>query len=179
MATLENLQQTLYQHQHSGSDFTQPLRNLDFQQIGRTVLSSAATSISVTIPPKRFLRILITWGAKSGASDDYLRFNSDSGTNYTTTTGTSQGQIDIRNGANSALGGFSIIEVGNNLPSLVKPAFIHSVNRITSAGTAISSNALFAVWVNTLNQITTVTLTSSNAETYPANTELIVYGSKE
>ena len=175
---LNNLEQLLRQHQHNGADFTSLLRSQDLQQLGKITLAVAATSISLSIPTKQYLRIILSWGAKSGASDDYLRFNSDGGANYTTTTGVSQTQIDIRNGANSALGGFSAIEVFN-LPTLVKPAFLHTVNRITAAGTAISSYALFASWVNTSANITSVSLTSSNAQTYPVGTSLLVLSSKE
>lgn len=182
MSDLENrisqLEFNLSRHQHSGADFTEKLRSQDLQQLGKIVLAGAATSMSLTISVKQYLRIIIQWGAKSGVSDDYLRFNADSGSNYTTTTGISQAQIDIRNGANSALGGFSVIEVFN-LSTIVKPVFLHTVNRITSAGTAISSYALFACWVNTAAFLTSVSLTSSNASTYPSSTSLIVLGSKE
>jgi len=180
--SLENriarLEQNLRQHQHTGLD-SERLRSLDMQEIGKNILASAQTTFSINIPPKRFLRILISCGAKSGSSDDYLRFNADSGNNYTTTTGVSQGQIDLRNGANSALGFFSIIEIANNLSTLVKPAFIHTVNRITSAGTAISSYELFASWVNSDAFISSVSLTSSGAATYPSGSRIIIIGSRE
>jgi hypothetical protein len=179
MASLTELEQVLYSHKHTGSDFTQPLNNLDMQVVGKVVLATASTNFSIAFAPKQFLRIIVQWGAKSGSSDDYLRFNGDSGSNYTTTTGTSQAQIDLRNGANSALGAFSIIEVSNNLSSLVKPAFIHTVNRITSAGTAISSFALFASWVNTSAFLTSVSLTSSGVATYPAGSSITVFTTKE
>lgn len=175
---INQLEQLFRQHQHNGADFSERLRGQDLQQLGKIVLASAAASISLTIPVKQYLKIIIQWGAKSGVSDDYLRFNSDSAANYTTTTGISQTQIDLRNGANSALGGFSIIEVFN-LSSLVKPIFLHTVNRITAAGTAISSYALFASWVNTAAFITTIGLISSNAQTYPANSSILILGSKE
>ena len=103
---INNIEQLLRQHQHNGADFTEQLRGQDLQQLGKIVLAAAAASISLTIPVKQYLKIIISWGAKSGASDDYLRFNSDSAANYTTTTGVSQAQIDLRNGANLALGGF-------------------------------------------------------------------------
>ena len=172
------LEYAMSQHQHNGLE-SASLRSQDWQQVGLLVLPAAATSISVTIPAKRFLKIILSWGAKSGVSEDYLRFNSDSGNNYTTTTGVSQGQIDIRNAANSALGGFSIIEVANNVPGIVKPVFIRTVNRITSAGTAISSYQLFACWVNTALPITTIGLISSNTQTYPADSLLLCLASKE
>ena len=175
---IAHLEQILRSHQHDGLS-SDPLRNQDLQQIGKIVLGVAATSLSIAIPPRRYLRVLIACGAKSGASDDYLRFNADSGSNYTTTTGVSQAQIDIRNTANSALGFFSIIEIANKLSTLVKPCFLHTVNRITSAATAISSYALFASWVNTTAFINAVSLTSSGAATYPVGTELLVFGNKQ
>lgn len=175
---IAQLEYSMAMHQHRGVD-SAFLRHQDWQQIGQLVLPAAATSISVTIPAKRFLKVILSWGAKSGASNDLLRFNSDSGANYTTTTGVSQTEIDIKNAANSILGGFSIIEIANNLSSIVKPVFIHTVNRITGAGTAIGSYQLFACWVNTAAFITTIALSSSNTETYPANSILTVLSSKE
>lgn len=176
---INQLEQLMRTHQHASFDTTAPLRFQDTQQIGKAVLASASTSLSLSIPPKQLIRIFIQWGAKSGTSDDYLRFNADSGNNYTTTTGVSQAQIDIRNGANSALGAFSVIEIVNNISTQVKPVFIHTVNRITSAGTAISSYELFAVWVNTASFITSISLTSSGAATYPSGTSIIVLSSRE
>src|SRR3990167_7477644 len=175
---INNMEQLLRQHQHNGADFTEQLRGQDLQQLGKIILAAAAASISLTIPVKQYLKIIISWGAKSGASNDYLRFNSDSAANYTTTTGVSQSQIDLRNGANSALGGFSIIEIFN-VSSLVKPVFIHTINRITAAGTAISSYALFASWVNTSDLITTIGVISSNAQTYPSDSSILILSSKE
>lgn len=175
---INNIEQSLAQHQHNGIDLTSKLRSQDLQQLSKTTLAVAAASISVSFPAKQYLKIIIQFGAKSGASDDYLRFNSDSGANYTTTTGVSQSQIDIRNGANSALGAFSIIEIFN-LSTLVKPVLIHTVNRITAAGTVISSYTLFASWVNTSVPVTSLSLTSSNASTYPSLSSLIVIGSRD
>lgn len=181
---LSELELLFKSHQHTGGDFTQTLRNQDLQQIGRTVLVAAATSISVTVPLKRFIRILISFGAKSGASDDNLTFNGDTGSNYTFivsggTARTSQAEIDIRDAANSALGGFAIIEIANNLPTIVKPFVVHVVDRITNAGTAQTSFQIFGTWVNTANQISTITLTSSNSETYPVNSEIVILSTKQ
>ena len=181
---INQLEQLFRQHQHNGADFSERLRGQDLQQLGKIVLASAAASISLTIPVKQFLRILIQFGVKSGASDDYLRFNADSGSNYTFinsggTARTSQGQIDIRDGLNSALGGFMVIDVLNNLSSLVKPIVIQTVNRIVAAGTAQTFYQIFGTWVNTTAFITTIGLISSNTQTYPANSSIIVLSTKE
>ena len=180
---LNQLELLLKTHQHTGADFTQVLRNQDFQQLGKIELLAAATSMSITIPPRVFLRVLIQFGAKSGVSDDYLTFNSDSGSNYTFinsggTARTSQAQIDIRDGLNSALGGFCVIDIANYLSSIVKPIVVHTTNRITSAATSQTFYQIFGNWVNTANQITTIKLASSNSQTYPVNSSLLVLGSK-
>ena len=148
-------------------------------------MSAAAASIRVDIPNKQFLRILISWGAKSGASDDYLRFNNVStGTPYTFilrggTARTSQNQIDIRDGANLALGGFAVVDVVNNLSTLVKSVIIHTVDRITGAATAQTFYDIFGTFVNTTAFITRVDLISSDADTYPASSSILVLSSKE
>lgn len=180
---IRQLELLMSQHQHHGVD-SASLRSQDWQQIGKTVLASAATSIRADIPNKQFVRILISWGAKSGASDDYLRFNNDSGSNYTFinsggTARTSQAQLDLRDGLNSALGGFAIIDVLNNLSGTVKVVVIHTVNRITSAATAQTFYQIFGSWVNTSAFITRLDLISSGVATYPTNSSILVLSSKE
>ena len=182
--SLKQIEKILATHQHSGGDGTERLRNQDLQQIGKTVLVSATTSMRIDIPPKQFLRILIQWGAKSGSSNDFLRFNNDSGNNYSFieaggTARTSQGQIDVRDALNSALGGFSVIDVANNLSTIVKSVVAHTVNRITSAGTAQTFNQIFGTWVQTTDFITRIDLVSSGAATYPVGSSILIFGSKE
>lgn len=179
------LQKLLYEHQHSAADLTSKLRNQDWQQIGKSVLSGVAASIRVDIPQKQFLKILISAGAKSGASDDYLRFNNVStGTPYTFinsggTARTSQNQIDLRDGLNSALGFFAVIDVINNLSTLEKSISAQVVNRIAAAGTAQSLYQIFGTWVNTDAFISRIDLVSSGAATYPANSQILVLSSRE
>ncbi len=53
-----------------------------YQELGRTTLSSTSDSIDVTgLDAKPYLMILASV-LPSGNIDGYLRFNSDSGTNY-------------------------------------------------------------------------------------------------
>lgn len=180
---VNQLELLLKTHQHRGPD-SAVLRFQDFQQLGKIELTAAATSLSIAVPVKQFLLILIQWGAKSGASDDYLRFNADSGSNYTfidagVAARTSQGQIDLRDALNSALGGFSVIHVTNYLSTAPKPVVAHTVNRIAAASTAQTFAQIFGTWVNTTNQINTISLSSSNAQTYPTGSSILVLGSKE
>ena len=117
--TIEQIEKILLSHQHQGSDLTQQIALLDWKELGRTELAVAATSIILDlIPSRRYLRVFIQHGAKSGASDNYLRFNNvSSGTPYTfieevnNVARTSQNQIDLTDGDNSAVGQFIIIDI--------------------------------------------------------------------
>src|SRR3990167_880027 len=106
--SLEQLSQKVHEleflvknHQHDGLS-SQKLRNQYFNLIARTSLGVAGTSVTLDgIPAKRFLRVLIEHSAKSGNGNNYLRFNNDSGNNYTFiengngTARVSQGQFDL------------------------------------------------------------------------------------
>lgn len=181
---IEDLDKRFRLHNHSTSDTTTTLPAFDWTLLGKFVLPVAATTLTLTnFRPKQFLRIYIQWGAKSGASDDYLRFNNNSGSNYTFidsggTARTSQTRIDLRDGANSALGAFSVIDIVN-IANLVKSLSVHTINRITAAGTAQTFYQIFGTFVNTSAQINRLDLVSSNTETYPANSSVTVFGSKE
>ncbi len=181
---LEQIDFILKTHTHSGEDFTTKLRNQDFNLIARTSLSAAATSIILdNIPTKKFLRILIAHDAKSGNGNSLLRFNNDSGNNYTFiedgngTARTSQSSIDLIDGVNNSLGYFYIIDV-INVFNLVKAVSAHSVARITSAGTAQTRHRIHGTWVNITSQITRIDLVAS-ANNLPANTSIDVFGSSE
>src|SRR3990167_3232677 len=155
---LQEARETLRSHQHDGVD-SEILRNIDFNLIARTSLGAAATSIILDgIPPRKFLRILIAHGAKSGNGNSLLRFNNDSAGNYTfieNGTGTarvSQTSIDLIDGANNSLGYFYVIDIVN-VSNLVKAVHVDSIARITSAGTAQTRHRIYGTWVNTTAQI--------------------------
>jgi hypothetical protein len=180
---LQALEYAMKMHQHTGAD-SASLRSQDFQQIGKIVLSAAASSMNITIPPKKSLKIYIQWGSKSGASKNYLRFNGNSGNVYTyinsgSVAVTSAAQIDLRNDSASALGGFAEIEVVNNLSTLVNSVTLRMTDRITSAATIQTFFQIFGTFVDTSNFITSVALVSSSAETFPSGSSILVLGSKE
>lgn len=183
MASLSEIEQILATHQHDGT-FTQKLRNQNFNIIARTSLPAAATSVTLDgVPPRKFLRVLIEHDAKSGNGDNYLRFNNDSGSNYTFiengngTARTSQGQIDLIDGANNSLGYFYIIDIVN-VYDIEKAIHADSIARITAAGTAQTRHRIYGTWVNTTAQITRIDLIAS-ANNLPANTAIHVFGSAE
>ena len=180
---IRNIEQILRGHQHDGIG-TDKLRNQDFNLIARTSLPATATSIVLDgIPAKKFLRVLIEHSAKSGAGNNFLRFNNDSAGNYTfiengnNTARASQTEIDLIDGANNSLGYFYIIDIVNVF-NLVKSVHAQSVARITGAGTAQTRHRIYGTWVNTTANITRIDLVAS-ANNLPAGTTISVFGSRE
>mgnify|MGYP007031186021 CR=1 FL=1 len=181
---IDQLKQIVFSHQHAGFDFTEKLRTQDFNLIAQTSLPAAATSIILDgIPPRIFLRILIEHDAKSGNGNNFLRFNNDSGANYTfiengnNTARTSRTEIDLIDAANNSLGYLHIIDVVN-IYNLVKAVHADSIARITAASTAQTRHRTTGTWVSTTASITRVDLVAS-ASNLPAGTSIRVYGSKD
>ncbi len=152
-----------------------------WEELGRTILGSAADTISVAISARKYLRIEATV-ANSGVITPVIRFNSDSGTNYAlrytnnNTTGGSVTSLDyIGSLANSANPARINAEV-SNISSTQK--FVHAlgVSGSTSAGTAPEYFEIYGKWVNTSSQITTVSLVNIGAGDFATGTELIVRG---
>lgn len=169
-------------HQHSGYDGSQRIALLDWKEIGRTELAVAATSLTLlNLSARRFMRALIQFDAKSGASDNYIRFNGDSAANYTfiddinAIARTSQAQIDISDGANVADGYFVIMDIVN-VSGLVKCTDVVSIRRITAASTVQTRSRVAGTWINTSAAINRIDLISSNTQTYPIGTQMVVYG---
>src|SRR3990167_5361993 len=81
---IDNIRGTLFNHTHTGADFTQKLRNQDFNLIARNTLSAEGTTLTVTgISPKKFLRVYVEYGARSGNGNVFLRCNNVSSASYT------------------------------------------------------------------------------------------------
>lgn len=179
---IDDLELRFQSHQHTGYDGSQRLALLDWKLIARNTLAVAATSLVMDlIPSKSFMRVFIQYGAKTGSSNNYIRFNNDSGSNYTfieettATARTSRTEIDLIDAASNALGYFHIIDIVN-YPSLVKSITAESIARITSAATAQSHLTVEGTWVNTTAAITRIDLISSGVATFPVGTSIAVFG---
>ncbi len=182
---ISQLEQIVKTHQHTSGDFTQKLRNQDFNLVARNSLSSAASSLTLEgISAKKFLRVLIEHDAKSGNGNNYLRFNNVStGTVYTFIENgngvarASQNQIDLIDGNNDSLGYFYIIDIVN-VHNLVNSIHSEAIARITSASTAQSRLRETGSFVNTSSHITRMDLVASSGN-FPAGTSISVFGSSE
>lgn len=156
-----------------------------FLEIGRTTLVSSASSISVqSLPAFKYLRIRAIVSATGGTIGPALRFNNDSGNNYTRraslnggadATQTSSAQSSSGGGSSSdMLINLNISNVQNK-EKLIDGS--HVDNSTTGAGTTNGRLLWTGKWVNTSTQINRIDLTNGGTGSYAAGSELIVEGS--
>lgn len=153
-----------------------------WEELGRTTLSGAASSISLTgLSAKKYIRIIVVL-LPSGNITGTLRFNNDSGNNYAY-------RYSDNGAADSTLVNNSSIYVdasGNNAKLAVLDIVnISATEKIVTGldaeqGTAGAGNApvrriAAGKWANTSSQITRVDI-ATGANNFAAGSELIVLG---
>lgn len=154
-----------------------------YPEIGRTILSVAGTSITVSgLPARKYLRIIMYLIDSAAANQASLRFNADSGNNYAfrvstngaaDTTGTSQSSIPVDAGGNTAPC-LIVVDV-INVAAREKIVRGSSVDRGTAgAGNAPNKRDGMGKWANTADLISTVSVTSAN--NYAIGSEVVVLG---
>lgn len=155
-----------------------------WEELARTTLTSAGNStISVTsIPTKKYMKVLVfTQGV--GTITQVMRFNNDSGSNYTRryaqngaadVSDVSQTSISLTSGDtnNPTLAEFFIL----NISSIEKIVYGSLVIGNTGAGNAINKLEYGAKWVNTSSNINRIDIINSNTGTYAVGSEVIVLG---
>lgn len=155
-----------------------------WEEIGRTTLAVAGDTISVTsLPSRRFLKIIYTLIPTGGTATAGLRFNADSGNNYSygrnidgaaISTGTSTGSIEPFAGKSTIV--FGVLDVVN-ISDQEKVVTGQSVTAGTAgAGNAISTTELGAKWVNTSSVISAVSLNNGGTGDYAIGSEAVVLG---
>lgn len=181
---------------HDGSGFASaaiPSSALNFggagagiwwEEIGRTTLGTAGTTIDVSgLPGRNYLTILVHAVATGGNIDSTLTFNNDTGSNYafryspnygTETASVSQTGIPIESGSEDNHH-FTSIPI-ENFATLEK---IYSFCNIRAATAGASTNVqtleLRGKWANSSSRISRVTLTTSSAN-FAIGSEIIVLG---
>jgi hypothetical protein len=134
---------------------------------------------------KKWLRIEARIAGNSGGtSTPKLRFNGDTGTNYSwarsdgvaaVTTGTAQDGIRV---AQTTITGPRYFTANvRNVSAQAKVVIVEGASGSESAGTAPTINHARGVWGNTSAQITSVTLNSGSSDLLLAGTEMWVWGS--
>lgn len=146
-------------------------------------IGSAATSISSgTITAKRTIKIFLYAHTLSGSGNINIRFNGDTGTNYTY-------RISSNSGAYSNDTGKTFVELGNvaNTEPCFAEVTVFNMATIAkyvvgSAYQALGTGAgnpfdIKGTWNNTSDQITSVTVQVDGLITLGAGTRMIIWGS--
>lgn len=159
---------------------------MSYQEIGRTTLTLAGDTITVSsLPARKYLRLLIALQPTGGTINGLIRFNADTGNNYaarTSTNGAADSNTVSTSGGwmdpgtiNAPL--YGMVEI-INISAQEKIAVVHG----NSAGTAGAGNAPNRMeqtfkWANTAGQISSVSLVNSaGAGDFAIGSEVIVLG---
>jgi hypothetical protein len=137
-----------------------------WEELASTTLTSAGDLSSGTITAKKYLWVQI-YSTTGTSANDYLRFNSDSGTNYSDRKSADGATDATRTGQTALIN--HINEGGRTTPSFTNLFIInnsaneklvtgHVVQQLTAgAGNAPSRLEVVGKWANTSSQITNIT----------------------
>jgi hypothetical protein len=154
-------------------------------ELGRTTLGSVNSDIDVTsLSDKRYYMILMNGIGYSGTANTHLRFNSDSGTNYSyrlSLNGTGDSPGTSSNIATFAHGNGSTNNFGvgyvSNLSSKEKLVLSHNIRQSTAgSGTAPIRSESVSKWANTSSAISGINATTASAATHGTGSECVVLG---
>lgn len=154
-----------------------------WEELGRTTLSGAADTISVTsIPARKYIKVMF-YAINSGQISDQLRFNNDTGTNYSRRT-SANGGADGTGTGSTATGTTSAVST----PAYYEYNIINVATQekliwgfridlgASGSGTAPGRIELGGKWSNTADQITRVDLVNGGTGDYASGSEVIVLG---
>jgi len=157
-------------------------RQAQWEELGRTTLSSTADSISVAgFAARKYLQIHILL-IPSGALNVGIRFNNDTGNNYayrfeadnaaqTTTVSTSSGVFS----STGAFNNYAVLDINNNT-SIAKIAIGRSSIYSDSAAAAPSEAFSWVKWANLVSQITRADVFNVGAGDFAIGSQVIVLG---
>ena len=159
-----------------------------YENIATTTLGSAQNSVSFTSISSSFTDLVLIIAGEIGTTGSpILRFNNDSGTNYSTTqlrgNGSAAASERLSNFASAVIGGVDATYAGTGLFNII--VHIQNYSNTTTNKTALSraSNpglqaaATVSLWRNTA-AITRVDALVSSTGTWSAGTSFTLYGIK-
>ena len=155
-----------------------------WEEIGRTTLGANGDTISVTsIPARTFLRVIV-FALNSGQLDTSMRFNNDSGTNYS-----QQGSSDFGAGGDTVSASSIALVAGT--PTAIEFMDMIIVNAATSeklvmssivdsggsgAANAPNSRRSLSKWSNTSVQINRIDINNAGTGDFAIGSEVVVLG---
>jgi hypothetical protein len=144
-------------------------------------LGGAGDTIAVTFTAKKYLRVLATIG-NSGTITPVMRFNSDSGNNYSlrytndnTTGGSATSNNMIGSFANAATPVTIEADIVNTATT---QKFVHGlgVSGSSSAATAPTYFEMYGKWANTTDLITTIAIVNTGGGDFTTGSQVVILG---
>jgi len=152
--------------------------------VGEETLAGSATSMTATVTPKTYLKMLVFVTGMSGIAAISGRFNGDTGSNYNTYS-TEDGSAISRDAgitsfrtdnSSTALDRFISFDIYN--PETTTKRFDGIADSITDASTATGHIlTISGLWGNVTEQITSITILASGGETLGAGSKILIFGS--
>jgi hypothetical protein len=155
------------------------------QELGRdTITGTTRDTMSVTFTAKKYLYVMLSAQGAGGTLSGQMLFNADTGTNYSDrlslngaaeTTNPSQSSVLITGAATYANLMFTAEII--NIAGLEKMVSGKRWDQGTAGAANLPNRVEFlAKWVNTTDQITTISMTNSGGGDFAIGSELIVRG---
>lgn len=169
----------------SNIDFT-TTGGIWWEELGRTTLAVAGTSVAVSFTPKKYLRVYMVGYADSGVLDSQVTFNSVGTATYAnrhsvnfgaSVDNVSSSAIAIESGQTDSGGiGTVVWDIINILAE--EKNFYFWGNSQEAAGAATLPTLLWSIgkWANTSVQISSIQWTESGAGQFGIGSEIVVLG---
>src|SRR3990167_5380315 len=177
----QKLEQEIRLHAHTGSDLTKKIQ-MDWELVGQFILQTAGTSMIITgLPARRYFRLYIQHGVKASIGNTLLRFNGDSGNNYSSiseennTARTSASSIDLFDALNDTSQFFFTVDIINR-GDLAKSVVSEGVQILTAASATQVKRQVYGSWINTNAFINRIDVVSSGGN-FPVESSLMVLSS--
>ncbi|MBI1834119.1 MAG: hypothetical protein HYR90_04840, partial [Candidatus Andersenbacteria bacterium] len=157
----------------------------DWQQLAEQELTVATATMSVTIPARKDLRIVIFISNNGGNGPALVQFNNDAGANYDTKIMSDNnaptsfiGATRIHTGVGSdGRPGLAVMDVVNRAATRKVVSWQGTATQAVGSAPGIMSGS--GVWNNTTDQITNVKVFGWAADTMDVGSRLTVYGKKD
>ena len=158
-----------------------------WKELGRTTLSSAADDITVSSFTAKDNLMILCSTISTGNIDGALRFNTDTGTNYSirrsengasdvTSNTTNQTKLILNRGhvayPNTTFSVSNMI----NISAQEKLVVGHSVACVNGASNAPDMTETTGKWANTSAQVTSVTCNNSDSGSWDTGSEVVILG---
>lgn len=159
-----------------------------YEELGRTVLASAADSIDVSFTAKQFLRIYIQTKATGGTVENAFRVNNDSANSYAVRLSTNGGADSTSVNQNRAqlAGEFAysfagaildVVNLASAEKNITGQRFGNFSGTPASAGSAPDRAELLIKWANTSQQINRITaINTTGTGDFAAGSQVVVLG---